>query len=64
MAKVQSEELGVCNALIDGIATKIDGSCTIKLSVLPEDQKIINKLMSCYLNDQKLITVAFVRSNE
>lgn len=61
MTAVKSKELGVCNALIDGISTKIDGSCVIKLSVNPEDQKLINQLMSCFLNDQKLVTVAFMQ---
>jgi flagellar biosynthesis/type III secretory pathway protein FliH len=61
---VKKNELGACHAIIDGISTKVDGSCQIKLSVNPEDQEIINKLLKCFLSDQKLLMVAFVRVDE
>jgi len=54
-------ELGVCQAILSSINTRVDGSVTIKLEINPEDNALINKLMNAYLHDEKLLTVAFVK---
>ena len=54
-------ELGVCQAILSSINTRVDGSVTIKLEINPQDQVLINRLMNAYLNDEKLLTVAFVK---
>jgi len=54
-------ELGVCQAILSSINTRVDGSVTIKLEINPQDQALINRLMNAYLNDEKLLTVAFVK---
>jgi hypothetical protein len=59
--KSNVSELGVCQAILSSINTRVDGSVTIKLEINPEDQALVNKLMSAYLNDEKLLTVAFVK---
>ena len=54
-------EVGSCQAVLSSIATRVDGSVTIKLEINPNDTDLINRLMRAYLDDQKLLTVAFVR---
>lgn len=58
MTKVN--EVGTCQAILNTIRTKVDGSVSITLDVNPEDTALINKLMSLYLLDRKLLTVGFV----
>lgn len=57
-------EIGVSNALISSIRTKVDGSIAVTLDLNPQDQSVINKLMNKYLLDRKLVTVAFVDCHE
>lgn len=57
------QEIGSCNALLAGIATKIDGSVKITLEINPDEHKVLSELLKCYALDQKLLTVAFVREN-
>lgn len=57
-------EIGVSNALISSIRTKVDGSVAVTLDLNPQDQSVINKLMNKYLLDRKLVTVAFVDCHE
>ena len=54
------EEIGACNALIYSIGTKADGSVKLVLEINPEDQKVIQKLMSRFLINEKLLQVGFV----
>jgi len=54
------KEIGSCEAILAGIATKIDGSVKITLEINPNDQELIGKLINCYLENRKLITVGFV----
>lgn len=59
--KSNAAELGVCQAILSSINTRVDGSVTIKLEINPEDNALINKLMNAYLHDEKLLIVAFVK---
>ena len=54
------KEIGSCEAVLAGISTKIDGSVKITLEVNPNDQELIGRLINCYLENRKLLTVAFV----
>lgn len=56
-------ELGVCQAILSSIATRQDGSVTIKLEVNPNDTELINRLMRSYLDGDKLVTVAFIKED-
>lgn len=57
--------IGATTALIKRINTNnTDGSVSVTLDMLPQDQKIISKLMEMYLNNQRSVTVAFVRPDE
>ncbi len=59
--KMSTKEIGACQAILSSISTRVDGSITVKLEINPNDQALINKLMSAYLNDEKLLTVAFIK---
>lgn len=64
MKKKTGEPIGVCNALLTGIKTTVDGSVNITISVNPEDTQLLNKLMNRFLQGEKLVTVAFVSTPE
>lgn len=57
-------EIGAINALLTAIRTKADGSVSITLEANPSEIQVINKLLSSFLNNEKLFTVAFVKVDE
>jgi hypothetical protein len=54
-----SEPIGACEAVIKSIKSTADGSFDITLSVNTDDVQIINKLISLFANNDKLINVGF-----
>jgi hypothetical protein len=57
-----SKEIGVCEAVLSSIKTRMDGSVTVSLELNPDEKQTINSLMQAFLLDEKLMTVAFVAS--
>ena len=60
MSEQEIEQIGVCQAIIAGISTKVDGSIIIKLEVNPSEQEIIAKLMNKWSLNQRLLNVGLV----
>jgi hypothetical protein len=58
---VKIAELGSCQAILSGVSTKVDGSVKVTLEINPEDQTIIGKLINAYLQNERLLQVAFLR---
>ncbi len=54
-----SEPIGACESVIKSIKSTTDGSFDITLSVNTDDVQIINKLISLFANNDKLINVGF-----
>lgn len=54
-------EIGSCEAIINSIKTRVDGSISLTLEINPHDSELVNRLMRLYLEDKKLVTCAFVR---
>lgn len=54
-------EIGVINAILNSIKTRVDGSVSLTLEVNPSEVDVIHKLLECYLINEKLFTVAFVK---
>jgi hypothetical protein len=57
-------EIGTIEALLSSISTLRDGSVKITFEVNPDNQSVINKLMSCYLTDKKLFTLGIVQGED
>jgi hypothetical protein len=55
-----SKEIGVCEAVLSSIKTRMDGSVTVALEINPDEKQTIKELMQAFLADEKLMTVAFV----
>jgi hypothetical protein len=53
-------KIGVCQAIIAGISTKVDGSIVIKLEINPDEQEIISKLFQKWALNQRLLNVGLV----
>jgi hypothetical protein len=53
-------EIGTCNALLRGVKTMIDGSVKVELEINPEDRELIAKLIKQYIDNKRLLAVAFV----
>jgi hypothetical protein len=60
MSEQEIDQIGVCQAIIAGISTKVDGSIIIKLEVNPSEQEIIAKLMNKWSLNQRLLNVGLV----
>jgi hypothetical protein len=54
-------EIGSCEAILAGVSTKVDGSVKVTLEINPNDQQLIGKLINSYLENDRLLTVAFVK---
>jgi hypothetical protein len=54
-------EIGSCQAILEGVSTKVDGSISIRLNINPEDQSLAGKLIKCFAENDKLLQVAFVK---
>lgn len=61
---MESIELGACNAILSGIATKVDGSLKITLEVNPDEQQIISRLLNAWSLNKRLMTVAFIQVDQ
>ena len=57
---VTHDTIGVCEAIISGISTKVDGSIVLKLEINPSEQEIISKLFQKWAINQRLINVGLV----
>ncbi len=57
------DKIGVCQAIIAGISTKVDGSIVIKLEINPDEQEIISKLFQKWALNQRLLNVGLVSIN-
>lgn len=60
----QMEEIGAIQAILSSIKTAVDGSVKITFEVNPDNSDVINRLMSKFLIDQKLFTIAIVQCTE
>jgi len=56
----EDNEIGVCQAIIAGISTKVDGSVLLKLEINPQDQEIISKLLKLWTLNKRLMSVGLV----
>lgn len=54
------DTIGVCQAIIAGISTKVDGSIVLKLEINPDNQEIISKLLQKWALNQRLLNVGLV----
>lgn len=57
---MEHDQIGVCQAIIAGISTKVDGSIVIKLEINPDEQEIIAKLLQKWAVNQRLLNVGLV----
>ena len=64
MITSEDKQIGAIYAILSEIKTLKDGSCRISLEVNPDDIQVVNKLMTMYLMNDKLLYVAFVRGDE
>ena len=53
----QAEPLGVCEAILNSIRTRQDGSIAITFEINPKDQDLISSLMRKFAMGEKLFTV-------
>lgn len=56
----EAQALGVCQAIISGISTKVDGSIIIKLEINPDNQEIISALLQKWAINQRLVNIGIV----
>jgi hypothetical protein len=61
MVKIQ--EIGSCEAILSGVSTKVDGSVKVTLEINPNDQELIGKLINAYLQNDRLLTVGFIKAS-
>jgi hypothetical protein len=54
------KEIGSCQAILEGLSTKVDGSVTIKININPDNQELINNLMKLWGESNRSMVVAFV----
>lgn len=59
-----SEPIGVCSAVIKKITTTTDGGYDLTLSISADDSQIINKLITLFSNNEKLVNVGFATDSE
>lgn len=57
---MEVKEIGSCEAILSGISTLKDGSVKVTLEVNPSDENLISRLMRAYLENEKLMQVAFI----
>lgn len=54
------DTIGVTQAIIAGISTKVDGSIVLKLEINPDNQEIISKLLQKWALNERLLNVGLV----
>lgn len=57
---MDDNSIGATTALISGIRTKVDGSVSITLDMLPQDQDLVSKLLQMYTFGDRQVFIAFV----
>ena len=60
---METDQIGVCQAIIAGISTKVDGSIILKLEINPDEQEIIAKLLQKWAINQRLMNIGLVSIN-
>lgn len=58
---MEFEEIGAIEAIIASINTLKDGSIKLSLELNPDNIEVINKLMSKYLNNERLFTIGIMQ---
>lgn len=58
------KEIGSCQCILDSIKTRQDGSFTISISINPDNQSVLQNLVKCFSDNEKLLQVAFVQVTE
>lgn len=58
------EEIGAIEAIVSSITTLKDGSIKLSLELNPDNVSVINKLMSKYLNNERLFTIGIMQCIE
>lgn len=58
------EEIGAIEAIVSSITTLKDGSIKLSLELNPDNVQVINKLMSKYLNNERLFTIGIMQCND
>lgn len=54
------QEIGSARAIINKIQTTTDGSLRLTLDLLPQDETIIQKLISRFARNEKILEVGIV----
>lgn len=57
-------QIGTCEAVIDGIRTTVDGGVRITLDLSSNDNELIKSLMDIKLNDLGHVYVAFLNEKK
>jgi hypothetical protein len=60
---MEVKEIGTAQAILSGVATKVDGSVSVKLDILPTDQKLISNLLHLWASSDRSLTVAFIKAD-
>lgn len=58
---MEVSEIGSSQAILSGISTRVDGSVSIKLDINPDQQSLISNLMKVWGQQDRSLTVAFVK---
>jgi hypothetical protein len=58
------EEVGAIEAIVSSITTLKDGSIKLSLELNPDNVQVINKLMTKYLNNERLFTIGIMQCIE
>jgi len=61
---MQVQEIGSCQCILESIKTRTDGSFNITICVNPDNQQVLQNLVKCYSDNEKLLQVAFVKVDE
>lgn len=61
MDNVETVPIGSCFTILKGVKTLVDGSVKIELEVNPEDQELISKLLRAYVENDRLLSVGFLK---
>lgn len=61
---MEDNKIGVCNAIIAGISTKVDGSIKLTLEINPSEQEIISNLLKMWALNKRLVSVGIVSQEQ
>lgn len=54
-------EIGSCQSILESIKTRTDGSFSITISINPDNHQVLQNLVKCFSDNEKLLQVAFVK---